>query len=315
MKKLSIILLIAGITFSIEAQQRLAEDILPPQLIQNSDLADAGDQISDEELQQLLFEQLLRNQNLLTPEQRALLHDLERQKVEALKRQTTAEPVTEIIPITFKPGHHVNSVFVTPGYDTHLSFIDATGAPWPITYVSGGHRDDFPFEEVKHGTGESTRSNVVKVNSVYRVGSTNLTIMLDGLNEIVTVNIVADDAAYHPVATMQVHKHGPNARYDEQPGLPPISSDRELKLILQGGIGLPKSFIKLKSSSPLVEAWLDEDSGQLYLLTNQILRSPRPKGVHPGTGGYIAYRTNYLPAITLNNSNGTELSVTFGQGK
>lgn len=300
---------------SAQAQQNNQQEVLPPQLIQNSDLADEGDKISDKELQQMLFEQLLKNNNLLTPQQRALIHDMERKKVEAIKRQKPAEPINEIIPVTFKPGSHVKSVFVTPGFDTHLTFIDATGAPWPVTYVSGGSDEDFPIKEVSQGTGDSKRSNVVKVNSVYRVGSTNLTVMLDGLNEIVNVNIIADELAYHPVATMQVHQNGPNARFDALPGIPPISNDRELKLILQGGVGLPKSFERLEASNPEIDAWLDTKSGDLFLLTNHVLRSPRPVGIHPGTGGYIAYRTSFLPAITLNTSNGYELTVTLREGK
>lgn len=304
--------------FAVSQQQtkpdpNTEEEILPDALIKRSDIANSGDEVSDELMRQWIFEQMKQQRNPLTPSQQRQLIEIERKKIEASKRNKAARAITEIIPVTLKPGEKISDVYVTPGWDTHINFIDGSGAPWPITYVSGGSEEDFPTQEVTQGTGESATSNVVKVRSTFRVGSTNLTVMLDGLSEILNITIVADKNVYHPVATMQLQGFGPNARTLPSAQIAPVSYDPELKLVLQGGAGLPPSFKRIKSSSDNVEAWHDTSSDELFILTNYTLSSPRALGMHPGTGGFTAYRTKYLPVVLFSNDNGFEISVTLAK--
>lgn len=283
--------------------QELVE--LPSDVVPLTDEATETD-MTEEELNDLAFKLFLQREFNLTPEQLRIYAERQRKEAEALKRQKPAVAIKKIDTLDLSPMAKPYRVYTTPGWDSHISFIDASGAIWPITYKSVGSSVEFPVEQIPTDT-----SNTLKVNSKFRVGSSNLTVGLQGMDELITLEIVSDKDKYHSSLSLQIGKLGPNSdrRSTSTSTVSMMSSEPHMQLILQGGLDLPKEFNKLKTSTSQVTAWSKGDS--LFVLTELSVHGIDPISVRHGPGGYTAYELKYLPSLLFTNDNGTPISVFF----
>ena len=200
MKSLHVALLLTITSFTVEAQEKQQ---LPDDLIPYTDEAVETD-LSEEELENLAFEIFLQRKFNMTPEQLRKFAEMKKQESEALKRKKPAIPIRTIDSIDLSPGAKPYVIHTTPGWDSHLSIIDASGKPWEIVYDSIGSSEEFTAEKL-----QTSNNNKIKITGNYRVGSTNLTVGLKGLDELITFELVADKNEYHASLTMQLPKLGP----------------------------------------------------------------------------------------------------------
>lgn len=283
------------------------EQPLPTSVIQQSDQASELDKISTQQLRELIFNDLVEKRSLLTEEQLRRLHQLEQTQINATKRAAPPKGIKEIIPISYDPAQHTPRVYVTPGWNTHISVIDQSGKPWQIAYFSNGNQTDFRIKHVPAGA-----QNTVEVESIFERGSTNLTILLDGVDDLFSVELVANSEQFHPLATLRVERYqDPNdAQYLT---VQPSSSETLLRSVLQGQVDDESGLEPLIASDPRVQAWVKDNV--LYLRTTKLqLRAPNALSIEHGAGQVTAYKAPFLPAISLTNTNGTRFTVTLSHG-
>ena len=85
----------------------------------------------------------------MTPEQLRKFAEMKKQESEALKRKKPAIPIRTIDSIDLSPGAKPYVIHTTPGWDSHLSIIDASGKPWEIVYDSIGSSEEFTAEKLQ----------------------------------------------------------------------------------------------------------------------------------------------------------------------
>ncbi len=301
MKSLHVALLLTIASFTVEAQEKQQ---LPDDLIPYTDEAVETD-LSEEELENLAFEIFLQRKFNMTPEQLRKFAEMKKQESEALKRKKPAIPIRTIDSIDLSPGAKPYVIHTTPGWDSHLSIIDASGKPWEIVYDSIGSSEEFTAEKL-----QTSNNNKIKITGNYRVGSTNLTVGLKGLDELITFELVADKNEYHASLTMQLPKLGPlSSEVPLESHNAMMSNEPYMREILQGGHSLSDDFEKLKTSNSRVNAW--KKGEVLFLLTDLTVHGIDPISVRHGPGGFAAYEIAYLPSILFTNDNGTPISVYF----
>lgn len=298
-----LILLAMMATTGVHAQQK--NDPVPAEVIPYTDEAQETD-LTEEEMNELAFRLFLQREFKMTPEQLREFAEKKRQEQEALKRQKPADAIRKVDALDLSPAARPYTVYVTPGWDTHISFIDAAGNVWPVTYQSTGASGEFTVEQIP---GEN--SNKLRINGNFRVGSSNLTVGLAGVDELFSLEIVADEQNYHSSLTLQIPRLGPNTSHDSarDNNQAMMSNEPYMQKILHGGVGLPREFKKLASSHQDVSAWQRGD--KMYVLTTLHVHGVDPKSVRHGPGGYTAYEMSYLPSLLFTTDNGNAVSVYF----
>lgn len=308
---ISIISLIAVSMIPFQSTGQAAKEApIPQDVIENSDLVTDDEKINQQIMRETLFEMLKQNKFVLTPEQKRELFELERQDLEATIETTEMEAIKTSIPINLAPDAELPIIYVTPGWNSHLHFIDITGKPWPITHLDDGNKDLFNISrlDIKQPDSEMHESNIIRIESKFRKGATNLSVLLYGKNAMVSLEVNATANKYHTQTAIQIPDYGPNSEPEPVTGIKLVTSDKELKQAIYGGAGLPEHFEELQSSEPSVKAWLNKTNNQMLVrsrheFVGQIL------GTHHGGNNFRAYRTPYMPVALFNTSRGNELMV------
>ena len=320
MKQLAFALSLTLLTASVFAATTKVED-LPTGLIEHTTDAKTADHIDDEQLAEWAWEYLKKQEAGLSPEQRREYLKQEQEKKDALLDLPPPKAKLEIIPVTMDPAAQPIRIYLAPGWDSHLSVIDGNGSPWPIQYFSSGNNNfklsqlggdsDVSEEEqspVSTVAGELepkstslTNMNTLsklKIVSVNRAGGTNMTLLLQGMKEVINVQLIANTTKYHPSTVLQLPRTGPYSSGSYVPtGVPLMSNDDVMRDIAMGGNNLPKSYKQIETDNPNVKAWMDGNA--VFIRSPYYSKVPRPLEGQAGTGGYKAYRIPYLPAITM----------------
>lgn len=307
------------------------KEALPAGLIEHTTDAKSVDEISDEQLTKWAVKYLQQKEVILTPEQRRAFQKQEQEKTDALLNVDPPNARLEILPISMDPAAKPTRIYLSPGWDTHLSIIDANGSPWPIQYYSVGN-SAFKTEELGGG-GDSEKQNgqvsiknedeegqeststsnmntlsKLKLISTNRAGGTNLTLLLQGMKEVINVQLVANTKQYYPSPVLQLSRIGPYSNTNFVPaGISMMSHDKVMRDIAMGGHNLPESYIQIETDNPKVKAW--KNGRDYFIRSPYYSKVPRPLEGQSGTGGYKAYRIRYLPAITMQGDGNKQIIV------
>ena len=278
---------------------------IPDGLIQHTTDADIIDDLTDEELLEWAKEQKIKSKKILL----------------------------DILPVSQDPASPPIKIYVTPGWDSHLSIVDANGAPWPIQYKSvgnaefvatfigsGGQTDE---ENDSKGNAEAKKEAPVlsdalqsklKLTTDQRVGGTNLTFMLQGSDDVINVQLLASTTQFYPIPLLQMPKIGPNTQQQYTPrGSRLMSNDKVMRAIAMGGFDLPEAYREIQTDNPKVRAWLH--GVDLYVRSPYHARVPEAQDGQAGTGGYKAYKMRYLPAITMVGDHNNQIMVRIYKNK
>ena len=306
---------------------------IPDGLIQHTTDADTIDDLTDEELLEWAKEQKIKSKKILSPEERRLLLKLEQQNLDAVKDLPPPKALLDILPVSQDPASPPIKIYITPGWDSHLSIVDANGAPWPIRYKSvgnaefvatfigsGGETDE---ENDSKGNDEDKKEAPVlsealqsklKLTTDQRVGGTNLTLMLQGSDDVINVQLLASTTQFYPIPLLQMPKIGPNTQQQYTPrGSRLMSNDKVMRAIAMGGFDLPEAYREIQTDNPKVRAWLH--GVDLYVRSPYHARVPEPQDGQAGTGGYKAYKMRYLPAITMVGDHNNQIMVRLYKNK
>ncbi len=265
------------------------------------------DQLPKEKLSDRAFESLMDKMFLLSPTERRELYDENRRNsTGAVKNMNPdTQEKHEIIQISTRPEAQLPQIFITPYNLSMITVIDSTGEPWPIVDASEMH-NNFNIEILE----EYEFKNLLKGSADYGVGSTNLSIVLQGLPSVISVKLVAKENIYHPAPILQVDKPGPNAKVLANIGTPGLDdADVMRRLILADP---PDDFTKLKTNDPNVDAWKHEES--LYVRSTYQPSNPHPRSYRYGPNGYGAFKMAYIPVIVMVSDTGQEKTIQISEG-
>ena len=131
---------------------------MPDGLIQHTTDADSIDDLTDEQLLEWAIQQKINAKKILSPEERRLLLKLEQQNIDAVKDLPPPKALLDILPVSQDPVSPPIKIYITPGWDSHLSVVDANGTPWPIQYKSVGN-SEFVATFIGAGGETDTESN------------------------------------------------------------------------------------------------------------------------------------------------------------
>lgn len=261
------------------------------------------DSLPTEKLSDRAFEALLEEMYPTTPDQIKQIQEKEKDLNNVLYDNSEPEALTDIIPVSTRPGSKPIQILVAPFHTTTLNVIDSTGQPWPIAAVMYGNDTDYKVTKVDG----HKYANIIRIDPKRDVGTTNINLSLADLSTTITVTLKNTIDKYHPSPILQIDKEGPQAKALPVFSIDGIKSDSVLKNIVLGLA--PDGYEKLISSDSEVEAWRFD--GSIYIRTSYQPSSPLPRGIHHGPGGYAAYRMGDIPVLVMTNKDGFEKKVTL----
>lgn len=235
----------------------------------------------------------------LSPDQITRLHkyyDLTLQAKAAPANPPPNPQFTSTI-VNLEPGSTAPVVRLAAGFITSLIFVDATGAPFPLTAYSLGDPQNFNIQW-------DQKSNTLFVQSLKQYAHGNLAVQLWGLNTPVMITLVSGQRNVDFRVDFQVGARGPDAvapvvdtTFDAKvnpvlinllDGVPPIGS---VKLGVAGGPG---------------DAWYTDN--RMYFRTKLTVLSPAWTGTASSPDGTHVYEMMPTPRI-LASQNGKAIDI------
>ena len=195
------------------------------------------------------------------------------------------EEKSEQVEIQLSPGEITHEVNLIQRAPTAISFVDATGTPWPIRQVKGYDGELFGIAKVENNFGNSAF-----LHGKLPAGLSYFSVFLESLSDPITVRVLVSSDKYHKSKIFKVMKIGPATEVNEstlvaaqQIGLP---ADVDLNNILFGVT--PFKSVKLQTTNQEVLAWKKGDD--ILVRTKLSIFSPGHLRIKHGTNGYAAYR-------------------------
>ncbi|MGP5159771.1 DotH/IcmK family type IV secretion protein [Pseudoalteromonas prydzensis] len=290
------------ISFSIVAQENA---VINPDLERVLDGRSQIDKLTDEQLRQIAEDSIMLKGMGLDANIIRKAMELKKRERDALFSNTRAKLIKEIITISTDPSAPTPVIYATPGHETFVNVIDQTGEPWPIVIASSGNNLLFTTEAIE----AHKYKNVFRLKSEERVGSSNITLLLQDKALSLTVRVENSKTKYHAQPILQITEVGPNGK---QPIYisrnTNIRNDKVMKNLMFGLT--PEGFKQLNSSSKSVQAWKGND-GQLYLKTKYNPINPAPNSSYSGPNGYSTYELDLWPVLVMTDDNGVEHQVSL----
>ncbi|KZX57852.1 hypothetical protein A3709_19705 [Halioglobus sp. HI00S01] len=277
-----------------QAQQKVQIDPRGEDLLIYTDPSNPINDVDDRELTRRLLERM--RDATMAPEEIREQRAWQDKQEEALFEQQPVVELTEIITVSTRPGAQPEVIYVTPGRISAMSVIDSTGEPWPIAYAQPGNTANYEVAQVE----QHAFKNLLTLQTLYRAGETNLTLMLHELPAVVPLRIRSDGGKYHPSPVIQIDREGPNAKVVSTVGEDQLEDDEIMKEIV---VGIPPDGAqKLTSSDRNVEAWTLGD--HLYIRTKYTPVAPIGRAYHFGAAGWRAVRMSQTPVLTMSDASG-----------
>ena len=213
------------------------------------------------------------------------------QKMEQAKVEsptTPPKPVATSQIVNLSPGTTPPVVRLSQGFVSSLVFLDATGAPWPISAYDLG--DPTAFNIVWDKTSNTL---MIQASKLYNYG--NLAVRLEGLNTPVMLTLIPGQKVVDYRVDMRVQGYGPNAQVANLTENLPISANKLLLHILDGIA--PNGSTRLTVSGGDAKAWLFKN--KMYLRTNLTILSPAWLATMTSADGMHAYEMQKSPVILV----------------
>ena len=201
-----------------QAQKELAmiqKDVLQEDKITSLSVTDLG---VSEGIAKEAFNNVAQTVSPLSPDQAQTIRHLwnESQRMTTYKGAAPPEPVNSSKLVSLENGKLPTVVRLSAGYVSVLAFYDATGAIWPIKGYSIGNPasvnivwNEGTADEELTGEGYSN-TLLLQAQTLYK--TTNLVVMLRGLNTPVVMELIPGQQQVDYRMDIQVPKHGPLAK-------------------------------------------------------------------------------------------------------
>ncbi len=253
----------------------------------------------DNDLRAEAFGRVANSALPLTPEQIRLLRQLydASQQAAATYPGVPPKPTITSTPVDLSPGATPPVVRLSAGYVTSMVFVDATGAPWPVSAYSIGNPQAFNVQWDK-------TSNILLIQAISAYRDGNLAVILKGLDTPVMIELKPGQRAMDSRIDLRIPRLGPNAS-PFQDGLPATESPVLLSLL----DGIPPANSKTLTASLCDEcAFLYQN--KLYLRTHFTVLSPGWIASIASADGTHVYEMEPTPVV-LASVNGKTLTMTI----
>ncbi len=235
----------------------------------------------------------------LTPEEISQLKkslDQSRRAASAHPTAAPPQPVSRSVDVDLSPGSPPVVARLFPGHVSTLSFVDLTGAAWPINAIINGDPKSFDIKAVEAG------SNTVTIASLgwYSVG--NVAVMLKDLPSPVTVTLVGGQKEVDYRLDMRVPSRGPNAIPQKVlgSGVTP-SQNTDMLSILDGVAPKDSKALRVEGEG---QAW--SLNGNIVYRTRSPLLSPAWLNKVQSSDGTFVYEIPYVPVLLISTGGVTK---------
>lgn len=200
-----------------------------------------------------------------------------------------ASPTSRSVSLSFAPGAVIPIVRLAQDYPASITFLDATGQPWPISWDITTNKNG-SCDEKGQGKNASVRavginacvpepgSNVLQLTPTSRYPHGGLLVSLKDAPKPLSFIIFSGTGSYDADLTVRINKRGPNAK--DMPNAGPDAPETAEPVLSSILDGVPPA-----DAVPLVVSGVSADKlrawklGQtLYLRTSLQLISPAPQG-------------------------------------
>lgn len=227
----------------------------------------------------------------------------DREAQEAATKRTPPESSTKTIYVTLSPGVQPQTILLSDGYATSLSFLDRTGAPWPIESNTVGDKDAFDV------TLTAKPGNVLILAPKRYNAQSNLIVLLEGVHVPVTLSLQAQRKVSYYNANVTLDQIGPRGKVALQTPLPAEADNEAMRRILDGAGPVTAGLIPVAvRGAPNTTAYLS--GTRLYLRTPYTVLSPAFLAVAHGVDMAV-YEMPILSPLYLADDGGNELTVTL----
>lgn len=199
-----------------------------------------------------------------------------------------ASPTSRSLNIAFEPGAQIPIVRLAQGYPSAITFLDATGQPWPIAWDlatnkaascdgDGKGNDKSPIRAVGiNACVPQAGSNILQITPVSRYPRGGILVTLKDAPKPISFMIVAGTGAYDADLTVRITRRGPNAKDQASTlGAVPDTSDPVLNDLLSGSPPMEAVPLLVSGvSADRLRAWKLKDV--MYIRTTFELSSPAP---------------------------------------
>jgi intracellular multiplication protein IcmK len=226
-----------------------------------------------------------------------------------LHEHTVISDETEI---NFSNNEQPPLLNILDGEPSTVSFVDATGEPWPIARIHGEKGQYISAEIV-----ENEFNNSVSIAGVKAAGEGFLNVFLQGLPSTpITIKCHISTGTYNNFKSVKINQIGPNTKINEINNVIAQDLGLEADVDLQAALYdvMPTEARIVETHNPNVKAW--EKGDFLFVRTSLVIFLPQPLRVEGGkTGtGIRAYKLPKTTRLSATNSAGKTISITLGEG-
>ncbi len=254
---------------------------------------EAADQ--QKKLEEATFDMALKQLLPLSPQQIRTTLDKFRESREAAETPLTVpEPRTEVQTASLDPTAEPLVVRMAPGNVTTLTFLDATGAPWPIQDMSWA--GPFTIQPPESG------ANLVRISPTTAHGVGNVSIRLVDMVTPLVMRMTTGIDWVHYRLDVRIPKPGPLAKTPiiEYGGLKTVAGkDEQMVSVLDGTPPQGAQRVKVEGVDGRTTAYLM--SGRVYLRTPLTLLSPGWDASVSSADGVSVYAFNSAPVVLLSD--------------
>ena len=264
-----------------------------PEELQQMMEQEAADQ--QKKLEQATFDMALKQLLPLSPDQIRTTLDKFRESREAAETPLTVpEPRTEVQTASLDPTAEPLVARMAPGNVTTLTFLDATGAPWPIQDLSWA--GPFTIQAAEQG------SNLMRISPTTAHGVGNISIRLVDMVTPLVMRLTTGIDWVHYRLDVRIPKPGPLAKTPiiEYGGLKTVAGkDEQMVSVLDGTPPQGAEKLKVEGVDGRTSAYLM--SGRVYLRTPLTLLSPGWDASVSSADGVNVYAFNNAPVVLLSD--------------
>lgn len=194
--------------------------------------------------------------------------------------------------ISLDPGTQPSQIDTVPGYITTLTFVDASGQPWPIADI--GLAGNF---EVKP---TSTGSHIARVIPLVEKGVGNLSVMLKDLPTPIIFRLWSGGPNLHWRYDARVPKYGPNAKLPLIDRRKLSAGDEVIMMFLENVPPPGAKRLKVAGLDGRTMAWMLDQ--KVYVRTPLALLSPSWDASVASADGTTVYQVGDAPVLLMSDA-------------
>jgi intracellular multiplication protein IcmK len=224
------------------------------------------------------------------------------QTEKAVRGESSPEMTTRTRNLSFETGNKPPVLKIAPSYVTTVSFVDATGKPWPISSVTLGNPN---YYNVVQPEGEG---HIITVSALQEYADSNLSITFQDKNMPVTIQLKTESGkeSTDSLVVFKTDKRGPNA---ETPAIGPSPESTIGNVMIAFLDRVPPSSAQRVEISPDVHGvsiWNYDNS--LYVRTKHPVMWPAWTAVSQGSNDVSVYQMPEVSSLMVTR-NGDSITI------